>query len=58
MFSLLSFVFLSFPSQVHAADELSLDSMLTWRGQPYDGDYSAAYMKVTQQLCAMQLQIR
>ena len=53
MFALLSFVFLSFPSQAQAAsDELSLDAMLTWRGQPYEGDTSAAYMKVTQQLCA------
>ena len=53
MFSLLPFVFFSLSSTGQAAtDELSLDAMLSWRGQPYEGDYSVAYMKVTQQLCA------
>ena len=46
-------IFSVFSSPVQAAtDELSLEAMLDWRGQPYDGDYSSAYMKVTQQLCS------
>ena len=53
MLFLYSLVFINLSSDaVAATDELSLDAMLDWRGQPYDGDYASAYQKVTQQLCA------
>ena len=53
MLFLYSLTFINLSSEASAStDELSLDAMLDWRGQPYEGDYASAYQKVTQQLCA------